>query len=336
MHPTAQDQYTELLSQALDDDLTFADIQKHISEDPDLQEYYDELVVLQGQENGMSEEEARAVVKQSSEPERAEPTQAPETEAQKAKASESADLDPLRMINEDIVEKLGRNIEIGNMRVILNRQEIFRLNGDGMIDHNRSSVNLKQAQMIQDALNNPGDFKGTLTIKVGTRTILRIQNGIAIPDRYNLAGKDKVADIDVPKDNQQQQGEAKSQKAETEAPKPKAKDEQAEIDEPKPDTQNQQSGDENINIESKNTQSQAESPTAESQDELAGFTQEQKDTINRRQEKGLDSSKLIAKIKKNNARSPVEKKGAAQTRSCHVPIKGVAYYLESVSRCNSN
>ncbi len=304
--PTAQDQYTELLSQALDEDLTFADIQEHISEDPQLQEYYDELVVLQGQESGMSEEEAKAVVKQSSEPERAEPTQAPETEAQKS--SESENLDPLRMINEDIVEKIGHNVDISNMRVILNREEIFRLDGEGGVDHNRSSVDLEQAKMIREALRNPEKFKGTLTIKVGTRTVLRIQNGIAIPDRYNLAGKEVKAEADIPKDNQEQQGKAKSQKAETEVPRSKAKDEQTEIEEPKPNTQNQQAGDENINVESKNTQSQAESPTAESQDELAGFTPEQKDTINRRREKGLDSSKLIAKIKKNNARPPVEKK----------------------------
>lgn len=306
--PTSQDQYAELLSKALDEELTYADIQEYISEDPQLQEYYDELVVMQGQEEGMSEEEARAVVRNSSEPERSEPSQAPEAEAPKAKTSESEDLDPLRMINEDIVEKLGRSIEISNLRVILNRQEIFRLDGDGMIDHNRSSVNLEQAQMIQDALKNPENFKGTLTIKLGTRTVLRIQNGIALPDRYNLAGKDLKAEADMPKDNQEQQGEAKSQKAETEAPKPKAQDEQAEVEEPKPDSQNQKSGDEKINVESKNTQSQNESPTAESQDELAGFTQEQKDTINRRREKGLDSSKLIARIKKNNARPPVEEK----------------------------
>ncbi|WP_262562566.1 hypothetical protein [Acaryochloris sp. CCMEE 5410] len=296
------------MSKALDEELTYADIQEHISEDPQLQKYYDELVVMQGQDEGMSEEEARAVVHNSSEPERAEPSQAPEAEAPKAKASEPKDLDPLRMINEDIVEKLGRSIEISNLRVILNRQEIFRLDGDGMIDHDRSSVNLKQAQMIQDALKNPENFKGTLTIKVGTRTVLRIQNGIALPDRYNLAGKDLKAEADIPKDNQEQQGEAKSQKAETEAPKPKATDERAEIEEPKLNSQNQPAGDEKINVESKNTPSQPESPTAESQDELAGFTQEQKDTINRRREKGLDSSKLIARIKKNNARPPVEKK----------------------------
>lgn len=305
---TSQDQYAVLLSKALDEELTYADIQEHISEDPQLQKYYDELVVMQGQDEGMSEEEARAVVHNSSEPERAEPSQAPEAEAPKAKASEPKDLDPLRMINEDIVEKLGRSIEISNLRVILNRQEIFRLDGDGMIDHDRSSVNLKQAQMIQDALKNPENFKGTLTIKVGTRTVLRIQNGIALPDRYNLAGKDLKAEADIPKDNQEQQGEAKSQKAETEAPKPKATDERAEIEEPKLNSQNQPAGDEKINVESKNTPSQPESPTAESQDELAGFTQEQKDTINRRREKGLDSSKLIARIKKNNARPPVEKK----------------------------
>lgn len=290
--PTDQDQYTELLSEALDEDLTYADIQEHISENPDLQEYYDELVVLQGQENGMSEEEARAVVRKASEPERAEPSQTPEAEVQKA--SESEDLDPLRMINEDIVEKLGHNIDISNMRVILNRQEVFRLNGDGMIDHNRSSVNLEQAQMIREALKTPEKFKGTLTIKMGTRTILRIQNGIAIPDRYGLAGKDIKAEADIPKDEQQQQNEVKGQKTEAEVPNPNARDEQTRS--------------ENNQVEPKNTQSQAENPIAEDQDELAGFTQEQKDTINRRREKGLDSSKLITKIKKNNARPPIEKK----------------------------
>ncbi|WP_262562592.1 hypothetical protein [Acaryochloris sp. CCMEE 5410] len=124
---TSQDQYAVLLSKALDEELTYADIQEHISEDPQLQKYYDELVVMQGQDEGMSEEEARAVVHNSSEPERAEPSQAPEAEAPKAKASEPKDLDPLRMINEDIVEKLGRSIEISNLRVILNRQEIFGL-----------------------------------------------------------------------------------------------------------------------------------------------------------------------------------------------------------------
>ncbi|KAI9129219.1 hypothetical protein [Acaryochloris sp. CCMEE 5410] len=287
--PTSQDQYAELLSKALDEELTYADIQEYISEDPQLQEYYDELVVMQGQEEGMSEEEARAVVRNSSEPERAEPSQAPEAEAPKAKASESEDLDPLRMINEDIVEKLSRNIEIGNMRVFLNQKEIFRLNDDGIIDHNRSSVNLEQSRMIREALRNPEKFKGTLTIKVGTRTILRIQNGIAIPDRYGLSGKDIKAEADIPKDAQQQ-SETKGQKTEAEAPKPNDKEQSTE-------PENQQVA-----------SSQAKHPTGEVQDEFAGFTQEQKDTINRRREKGLDSSKLIAKIKKNLARPPVEKK----------------------------
>ncbi|ABW31506.1 hypothetical protein [Acaryochloris marina] len=286
---TSQDQYAELLSKALDEELTYADTQEYISEDPQLQEYYDELVVMQGQDEGMSEEEAKAVVRNSSDPERAEPSQAPEAEAPKAKASESEDLDPLRMLNEDIVEKLSRNIEIGNMRVFLNQKEIFRLNDDGIIDHNRSSVNLEQSRMIREALRNPEKFKGTLTIKVGTRTILRIQNGIAIPDRYGLSGKDIKAEADIPKDAQQQ-SETKGQKTEAEAPKPNDKEQPTE-------PENQQVA-----------SSQSKHPTAEVQDEFAGFTQEQKDTIHRRREKGLDSSKLIAKIKKNLARPPVEKK----------------------------
>lgn len=291
--PTSQDQYAELLSEALDEELTYADIQEYISEDPQLQEYYDELVVLQGQERGMSEEEARAIVSKASEPEEAEPSQAPERETQKA--SESGDLDPIRMINEDIVEKLGHHIEIGNMRVILNRQEIFRLNGDGMIDHNRSSVNLEQAQMIREALKNPEKFKGTLTIKVGTRTVLRIQNGIAIPDRYNLAGKDLKAEADIPKDVQQQQSAAKDQKTDSEAPKPNNKEQPTEP--------------ENQQVATQNNQSQAVRPiTEEIQDELAGFTEEQRGAISRMRKKGMDPSKLIAKIQKNNARVPVEKK----------------------------
>lgn len=280
--PTDQDQYTELLSEALENEgLTYSDIQEHISEDPELQEYYDELVVLQGQEKGMSEEEARAVVRKASEPDPGKPSQAPESEAQKA--SESEDLDPLRMINEDIVEKLGRQLDISNLRVYLDKQEIFRLDGSGGIDHERSSVSLEQAKMIRDALANPEKFKGTITVKLGTRTVFRIQDGIAVPDRYGLAGKDLKAEAESPKaDNQEkeQQAKVKGQQTDTELLNPSAKDERSDVVISAP----------------------------EGQDELAGFTKEQKDTIGRMRAKGMDPSKLIARIQKNNARVPVEKK----------------------------
>ncbi|MGR3279273.1 hypothetical protein ACSYAD_29850 [Acaryochloris marina NIES-2412] len=261
----SQSQYTELLSEALEEDLTFTDIQEHISENPELKEYYDELVVLQGQESGMSEEDARGIVSKSSEPDQAEPLEASEGVAEKA--SQSEDLDPLRMINEDIVEKLSRQLDVSNLRVFLDKQEVFRLNGDGGINHDRSPVSLAQATMLREALANPEKFKGTITVKVGTRTVFQLKDGIAVPDRYGLAGKDLKADVETPPiDQANQQSQAKGQEAD------------------------------------------AVGQGADVNDELAGFTPEQRDTIGRMNAKGKDPSKLIAKIQKNNARVPVEKK----------------------------
>lgn len=198
--PDRQEQYVQLLSESLDDStLTWDEIQERINQDPDLAWKYDEAVVNQAMQNGMEPEEARELIDSAPEWDGVERPKPADIEQEEPGLREDS-LEARRMINEDILEKMGKFVDLQNLSVKLNGEQVVGLGRDGAYLEGKTSITTQQAQIIRDVLDNPKAHPGTeITIKVGTRVAFRLKDGVVQPDKFGIAQKSQELDAKTPK-----------------------------------------------------------------------------------------------------------------------------------------
>lgn len=203
--PNRQEQYVQLLSDSLDEStLTWDEIQERINQDPDLAWKYDEAVVNQAMQNGMEPEEARELIDSAPEWDGVERPKPADIEQEEPGLREDS-LEARRMINEDILEKMGRFVDLQNLSVKLNGEQVVGLGRDGAYLEGKTSITTQQAQIIRDVLDNPKAHPGTeITIKVGTRVAFRLKDGVVQPDKFGIAQKSQELEAKTPKATKEQ------------------------------------------------------------------------------------------------------------------------------------
>lgn len=203
--PDRQEQYVQLLSESLDDStLTWEEIQERINQDPDLAWKYDEAVVNQAIQGGMELEEARELIDSAPEWDGVERPKAAVMDDPEIGLDEDK-LEARTMINEDILEKMGRAVDLRNLSIRMNGEQVLGLGRDGAFLEDKTTLTTAQAQIIRDTLDNPKAHPGTeITIKIGTRVAFRLKDGIVQPDKFNLANPSQELAVNTPKATQEQ------------------------------------------------------------------------------------------------------------------------------------
>lgn len=97
-----------------------------------------------------------------------------------AEAVEQA-INPVDKVPVDYFQKLaselgGKNLNTEKMKIFMDGKEVFRLS-DGQPDPRHTDVTQDQMKAFQDALADPGNFKGTLEIRQGPKILLSIRDG---------------------------------------------------------------------------------------------------------------------------------------------------------------
>ena len=203
--PKLQEQYIQLLSESLEEpDLTWDDVQERVNQNPDLAWDYDEKVAAQAMNNGMDPEEAKHLIESAPEWDGVERPKSADVEKPEPGSREDS-LEARRMINEDILEKMGKFVDLQNLSVRLNGEQIVGLGRDGAYLEGKTSLTTEQAQIIRDVLDNPKAHPGTeITIKVGTRVAFRLKDGVVQPDKFGIAQKSQELDAKTPKATKEQ------------------------------------------------------------------------------------------------------------------------------------
>ena len=200
--PKLQEQYIQLLSESLGEpDLTWDDVQERVNQNPDLAWDYDQRVGVQAQEQGITDpDEISKLIANSPEPDGEERPKSADVEKPEPGLQEDS-LEAYSMIKEDILDNLVRfNSDLGNLKIMLNGQQLMGLGREGAIMENKTSLTTEQAQMIRDALQNPKDHKDVeITIKIGTRVAFRLKNGVAQPDKFGIVKAAEELAAKIPK-----------------------------------------------------------------------------------------------------------------------------------------
>lgn len=203
--PDRKEQYVQLLSENLDEStLTWEEIQERINQDPELAWEYDEKVVDQAMQNGMEPEEARELIDSAPEWDGIERPKPAVVDEPVVGLGEDQ-MEARTMINEDILEKMGRAVDLRNLSIRMNGEQVLGLGRDGAFLEDKTTLTTVQAQIIRDALDNPKAHPGTeITIKIGTRVAFRLKDGIVQPDKFNLANPSQELAVSTPKATQEQ------------------------------------------------------------------------------------------------------------------------------------
>lgn len=203
--PKFKEQYIQLLSESLEEPgLTWDEVQERINQTPDLAWEYDEKVVAQGLKNGMDPDETKALIDNAPEWDGVERPK-PGDIAQEDPGLQEDSLEARRMINEDILEKMGKFVDLQNLSIRLNGKQVVGLGRDGAYLEDKTSITTEQAQIIRDVLDNPKAHPGTeITIKVGTRVAFRLKDGIVQPDKFGIAQKSQELEAKTPQATKEQ------------------------------------------------------------------------------------------------------------------------------------
>ncbi|KAI9129131.1 hypothetical protein ON05_036370 (plasmid) [Acaryochloris sp. CCMEE 5410] len=206
LDPKLKEQYIQLLSESLEEpDLTWDEVQERINQDPDLAWEYDERVAVRAQENGIDDpKKLSELIAQAPEWDGVERPK-PADIAQEDPGLQEDSLEARRMINEDILEKMGRFVDLQNLSIRLNGRQVVGLGRDGAYLEDKTSITTEQAQIIRDVLDNPKAHPGTeITIKVGTRVAFRLKDGIVQPDKFGIAQKSQELEAKTPQATKEQ------------------------------------------------------------------------------------------------------------------------------------
>lgn len=203
--PKLKEQYLQLLSENLGEpDLTWEDIQERVNQDPDLGFDYDQRVGFQAQENGIDPDQLSELIANSPEWDGVERPKPTDVEQDKPGVNEDS-LEARRMVNEDILEKMGKFVDLQNLSIKLNGEQVVGLGRDGSFLEDKTSITTDQAQIIRDVLDNPKAHPGTeITIKVGTRVAFRLKDGMVQPDKFGIAQKSQELDAKTPEATKEQ------------------------------------------------------------------------------------------------------------------------------------
>ena len=204
--PKLQEQYIQLLSDSLGEpDLTWDEVQERVNQNPDLAFDYDQRVGVQAQEQGITDpDEISKLIANSPEPDGEERPKSADVEKPEPGSREDS-LEARRMINEDILEKMSKFVDLQNLSIKLNGEQVVGLGRDGAYLEDKTSLTTDQAQIIRDVLDNPKAHPGTeITIKVGTRVAFRLKDGVVQPDKFGIAQKSQELDAKTPKATKEQ------------------------------------------------------------------------------------------------------------------------------------
>ena len=103
-------------------------------------------------------------------------------------------LEAQELLFDGVLNKLEqRGVSLDSLSVTFDgKQALSYKNGD----INQQALTDKQAQLINSALNDPQSFEGTVTIKSGNRTLLKIENGQVIRDAIGLTSKSTKVEVE--------------------------------------------------------------------------------------------------------------------------------------------
>lgn len=103
-------------------------------------------------------------------------------------------LDARETIYEEVLQKLeGRGVDLTNTSITFDGVEALSYKNNNV--SNRLSDS--QAQLLQSALNDPQNFKGSVEIKTGNRVLLKIENGSVARDVIGLTAKKTTVAIEA-------------------------------------------------------------------------------------------------------------------------------------------
>ena len=107
---------------------------------------------------------------------------------------ESGSLEAQELIFDEVLNKLEqRGVSLDSLSVKFDgKQALSYKNGDV----NQQNLTDKQAKLLQSALNDPQNFEGTVTIKSGNRTLLKIENGQVVRDAIGLTSKSTKVEVE--------------------------------------------------------------------------------------------------------------------------------------------
>jgi hypothetical protein len=107
---------------------------------------------------------------------------------------EIGSLDARETIYEEVLQKLeGRGVDLTNTSVTFDGVEALSYKNNNV--SNRLSDS--QAQLLQSALNDPQNFKGSVEIKSGNRVLLKIENGSVARDTIGLTAKKTTVAVEA-------------------------------------------------------------------------------------------------------------------------------------------
>ena len=106
----------------------------------------------------------------------------------------SGSLEAQELLFDEVLNKLEqRGVSLDSLSVKFDgKQALAYKNGDV----NQQSLTDKQAKLLQSALNDPQNFEGTVTIKSGNRTLLKIENGQVLRDAIGLTSKSTKVEVE--------------------------------------------------------------------------------------------------------------------------------------------
>lgn len=97
-------------------------------------------------------------------------------------------------IFDSVLNKLEqRGVNLDTLSLSFDGQEALSYqNGDV----NKNTLTDKQSELLQSALNDPQNFEGTVTIKSGNKTLLKIENGQVTRDAIGLTSKSTQLEVE--------------------------------------------------------------------------------------------------------------------------------------------
>ena len=88
-------------------------------------------------------------------------------------------------------------INIDRLQIKINDQVVFSMkNGD--LDRKQTNISDKQAEMIKQALKDPGSFEGSMKITQGGKTLLHIKDGKVLIDSARLVEESAKVELNTP------------------------------------------------------------------------------------------------------------------------------------------
>ena len=97
-----------------------------------------------------------------------------------------------------VVQALDQSrINVERLRIEVDGNTVFSMK-DGNINNAENRINERQAELLKQALKDPGAMKGSVTISQGRKVLLRIDNGRVITDSIGLVKESAKIEVESP------------------------------------------------------------------------------------------------------------------------------------------